>query len=168
MNLFHQPYFTALIPRYSFSQIIFGLVHNTSGISLPLEFKRESIVLTLPAFVPAGGCCRRGRHFPPAGEEGTALAAEGQVLLQVEGEVLHTHPGRKTHLIIGQKKMYEIYVASTCQTKCSKSYQTCLLQDYLHCFKKESSRLTEMGVFIFKVLPVSHPDSPSCLPVQTG
>ena len=28
----------------------------------------------------------------------------------------------------------------------------CPTQDYLHCFKKESSRITEMGGFIFKVL----------------
>ena len=30
-------------------------------------------------------------------------------------------------------------------------------QDYLHCFKKESSRITEMGGFIFKVSPHFYP-----------
>ena len=34
--------------------------------------------------------------------------------------------------------------------KCHLTYS----QDYLHCFKKESSRITEMGGFIFKVLPL--------------
>ena len=40
-----------------------------------------------------------------------------------------------------------------------------LFQDYLHCFKKESSRITEMGGFIFKVSPDFHPflKTHSCL-----
>ena len=43
-----------------------------------------------------------------------------------------------------------------------------IFQDYLHCFKKESSRITEMGGFIFKVSPDFHPflKTHSCLQCQ--
>ena len=45
------------------------------------------------------------------------------------------------------------------------NFDELLFQDYLHCFKKESSRITEMGGFIFKVSPDFHPflKTHSCL-----
>ena len=51
-----------------------------------------------------------------------------------------------------KERFFILTQVSTSSQYLSFKILKCPTQDYLHCFKKESSRITEMGGFIFKVL----------------